>query len=245
MRPHQDYRVVYYQPYRAYYEPSRISYTQYSNYYLGNNNYINKNNFYRPGQKVEAYNQGRRTTTERNLKSSLRSSQNTTRTASSSPEVEKTPIRSNTSVTRRTQNSSVSNGRSSQKEISNLENHRAAVLAQRGRTTTAREKNVPAEIQPLNRRSTTAPARAENPVQARSPQRSNSSSTANQARVEQPRQKAVSRATTPERSTSVRRTQNNTKSSSVRAQSNTSRSSSARTRSASTTSEARRSRDRS
>jgi len=242
MRPYQDYRVVYYQPYRAYYEPSRINYIQYSNYYQDNNNYINKNNFYRPGQQVVAYNQGRRTTSERDLETTLRSSQNVTRNTSSSVKVENTAIRSNTAVTRRTENSSGSNRVSSEKEISNIENHRAAVNAQRGRTPESiKERNVPSEVQNVNRRSTNTPAKADYPVQARSEQRG--SSTENQARVEQ-RQKTVSRTSVPERNTSIQRTQNDTNGSNVRAQNNSSRTNPVRATSRSTTSEERRSRER-
>lgn len=242
MRPHQDYRVVYYQPYRAYYEPSRINYIQYSNYYQGNNNYINKNNFYRPGQKDVAYNQGRRTTTERDLESTLRSSQNVTRNTGSTVDAGNTAIRSNASVTRRTENISSSNRVSSEKEISNLENHRAAVNAQRGRTTeSVSERNVPSEVQNVNRRSTTTATRSDYPVQARSEQRG--SSTTNEVRVEQ-RQRTVSRASVPERNTSVRRSQNDSNESNVRSQNNSSRSNSVRAASRSTTSEERSSRER-
>ena len=240
MRPHQDYRVVYYQPYRAYYEPSRINYIQYSNYYLDNNNYINKNNFYRPGQQGVAYNQGRRTTSERDLETTLRSSQNVTRNTNSNAKVENTAIRSNASVTRRTENNSSSNRVSSEKEISNIKNHRAAVNAQRGRATESiRERNVPTEVQNVSRRSTTT--RSDYPVQARSEQRG--SSTENRARVEQ-RQKAVSRTSVPDRNTRTQRSQNDTNESNVRAQNNSSRTNPVRSTSRSTTSEERGSRGR-
>jgi hypothetical protein len=242
MRPHQDYRVVYYQPYRAYYEPSRINYIQYSNYYQNNNNYINKNNFYRPGQQGVAYNQGRRTTSERDLKTNLRSSQNVTRNTSSNAEVKNTAIRSNAAVTRRTENISRTNRGSSEKEISNIENHRAAVNAQRGRTTESiKERNVPSEVQNVNRRSTTTVTKSDYPVQVRREQRE--SSTDNQVRVEQ-RQKTVSRTSVPDRNTRTQRTQNDTNRSNVRAQDNSSRTSPVRATSRSTTSEERRSRER-
>ena len=242
MRPHPDYRVVYYQPYRAYYEPSRINYIQYSNYYQDNNNYINKNNFYRPGQQVVAYNQGRRTTSERDLETTLRSSQNVTRNTSSTAEVKNPAIRSNAAVTRRTENISGSNRGSSEKEVSNIENHRAAVNAQRGRTTESiRENRVPSEVQNVNRRSTTTPTQSDNPVQARNEQRGNS--TENRARVEQ-RQKTVSRTSVPERNTSVQRTQNDTNRSNVRAQNNSSRTDPGRATSRYSTSEERRSGER-
>jgi len=243
VRPHQDYRVVYYRPYRAYYEPSRINYIQYSNYYRNNNTYINKNNYYRPGQQDVAYNQGRRTTSERDLEPTLRSSQNVTRNTRSTVEVKNTAIRSNAAVTRRTENISVSNRVRSEKEISNIENHRAAVNAQRGRTPVSiKERSVPTEVQNVNRRSTTTRTQSDYPVQARSDQRR--SSTQNNARVEQ-RQEAVSRTAVPERNTSTRRTQSDSNGSNVRAQNNSSRSSSVRATSRSTTSEGRRSRDRS
>ncbi len=249
MRPYQDYRVVYYEPYRAYYEPSRINYIQYSTYYQDNNNYINKNNFYRPGQQVVAYNQGRRTTSERDLETTLRSSKNVRRNTSSSDEVENRAIRSNNSVTRRTENSSRSNRVISEKEISNIENHRAAVNAQRGRTSASiKERNVPSEVQNVNRRSTNTSTKSDYPVRARSEQRGRS--TENQARVEQ-RQRTVSRTSVPERNTSaqrtqsIQRTQNDSNGSNVRAQNNSSRSSSARAASRTTTSEESRSRDRS
>ena len=244
MRPHQDYRVVYYQPYRAYYEPSRINYIQYSNYYQANNNYINKNNFYRPGQQGVAYNQGRRTTSERDLETTLRSSQNVTRNTNSTVEVENKAIRSNTAVTRRTENISSSNRVSSEKEISNIENHRAAVNAHRGRTPESiSERNVPSKVQYVTRRSTTttAPTQSDNPVQVRSEQRR--SSTENQARVEQ-RQKTVNRTSVPERNTRTQRTQNDTNGSNVRTQNNSSRTNQVRATSRSTTREERSSRER-
>jgi hypothetical protein len=252
MRPHQDYRVVYYQPYRAYYEPSRINYIQYSNYYQNNNNYINKNNFYRPGQQGVAYNQGRRTSTERNLETTLRSSRNVTRNTSSNAEVKNTAIRGNAAVTRRTENNSSTNRVRSEKEISNIENHRAAVNAQRGRTTESiKERNIPSQVQNVNRRSTTT--KSDYPVQARSEQRTNS--TENRARVEQ-RQKTVSRTSVPERNTTVsrtsvperntriQRTQNDTNGSNVRAQNNSSRTNPVRATSRSTSSKERRSSER-
>jgi len=242
MRPYQDYRVVYYQPYRAYYEPSRINYIQYSNYYQDNSNYINKNNFYRPGQQVVAYNQGRRTTSERELETTLRSSQNVRRNTSSSVEVENTANRRNAAVARRTENISRSTRASSEKEISNIENHRAAVSAQRGRTPeSVNERNVPSEVQNVNRGSTNTPAKSDYSVQARVEQRR--SSTENQARVE-PSQRTVGRTSVPERNTNTQRTQNDTNSSNVRAQNNSSSTNPVRATSRSTTSEERRSRER-
>jgi len=242
MRPQQDYRVVYYEPYRAYYEPSRINYIQYSNYYQDNNNYINKNNFYRPGQQVVAYNQGRRTTSERDLETTLRSSQNVTRNASSADEADNTAIRSNAAVTRRTENISGSNRGSSEKELSNIESHRAAVNAQRARTTESiSESRVPSEVQNVNRRSSTAPTKSDYPVQAKSEQRR--SSTENQVRVEQ-RQKTVSRTSVPERNTRIQRAQNDNNGSNVRAQNNSSRTNSVRATSRSSRSEEIRSRER-
>ncbi len=243
MRPHQDYRVVYYQPYRAYYEPSRINYIQYSTYYQNNNNYINKTNFYRPGQQVVAYNQGRRTTSERNLESNLRSAQNVSRNTSSSDEIKNRAVRSNNSVTRRTENSSRSNRVSSEKEITNIENHRAAVNAQRGRTSESiNERKIPSEVQNVTRRSTNTSTKSDYPVQTRSEHLR--SSTDNQARVEQ-RQKTVRRTSVPERNPNIERTQsapraqNDTNRSNVRAQNNSSRSSSVRATSPSTTSQER------
>lgn len=243
MRPHQDYRVVYYQPYRAYYEPSRINYVQYVNYYQNNNTYINKNNYYRPGQSVAVYNQGRRTTSERALETSLRSSQNVTRTASSAVEGEKTALRSNTAISRRTENISGSNRGSSEKELSNIEKHRAAVHAQRGRTTVSvKENTIASEVQNSTRRSTTTTSTpTDHPVLARSTERARS--TSNQARVE-PTQKTVSRTATPARNTSAQRAQNNTNSSNVRAQNTPSRTNAVRATTRSTTGEARSSRGR-
>jgi len=240
MRPYQDYRVVYYQPYRAYYEPSRINYIQYSNNYQENNNYINKNNFYRPGQQVVAYNQGRRTTSERDFETSLRSSQNIKRNTSSSVEVENTAIRSNASVTRRTENISGSNRVRSEKEITNIENHRVAVNAQRGREPeSVKERNVPSEVQNVNRRNTNTPAKLDYPVQASSEQRG--SSTENEARVEQ-RQKTLTRTSVTERNTSTQRTQIDTNGSNVGTQNNSLRTNPVRANSPLTTSEERRSR---
>jgi len=237
IRPHQDYRVVYYQPYRAYYEPSRINYIQYSNYYQDNNNYINKTDFYRPGQQVVAYNQGRRTTSERNLETTLRTSQNVTRNTSSSVEVANTAIRSNAAVTRRSENISGTNRVSSEKEISNIENHRIAVNAQRGRTPEyKRERNVPSEVQIVSRRSTTTATKSDYPVQSRSEQPE--SSTDNQARVEQ-RRRTVSRTSVSDRNTRTQRTQNDTNRSNVRTQNNSTRTNPVRATSRSTTSEER------
>ena len=237
MRPYQDYRVVYYQPYRTYYEPSRINYIQYSNYYQDNNNYINKKNFYRPGQEVVAYNEGRRTSKERDLETNLRSSQKGRSTAD---EVANSEVRSNAAITRRTENVSKSKSNRSAKEISNIENHRAAVNAQSGRTTESRSvRNVPVEAHRVNTRTTNT--KPDYPVQARTEQRRSSSE--NQTRIEQ-RQKTASRTSVPERNTRTQRTQNNTNSSEARSQNTSTRSNEVRATSPSNSSEGRRIRER-
>lgn len=213
VRPHQSYRVVYYEPYRAYYEPARLSYNQYNTYYETNNIVVSKNNFYRPGQNVDSYNNGRRTTTQRQVKPQVRSSENVTRTTRS--EI----ARSTPSV--RGRNSSVSEsefkserGRiqsrnsniESNRETANIEKHEAAVRANR-----VSNSNTSA-------RGTRSAERGSNVIEnkaAVSPRRDSSVRTtrstierrANQPAV-QSRQNTVRTSTPQRRSSSVQRTQN-------------------------------------
>ena len=242
MRPNRDYSMVYYEPYRAYYEPSRINYIQYSNYYQNNNNYINKNNFYRPGQQVVTYNQGRRTTSERYLETTLRSSQNVSRTAGSTAEVENVSLRSNTAVTRRAESNAVNNRRNSEKEISNIENHRAAVNAQRGRTTIyVKKNNVTTQSQNVTRSNTPTSTPVANPARVRSQQATRR--TATPVRVEQ-RQNTVNRKAVPAINTRAQRTQNNSNKANARAQNTPVRASAVRTISSQNTGETRSTRGR-
>lgn len=137
VRPHQSYRVVYYEPYRAYYEPARLSYVQYNNYYQTNNVVVSKNNFYRPGQSVDSYNNGRRTTTQREVKPQLRSSENVTRTNSSEIAKNTSAVRGRNSsvseaevVSERGRIQSRNNNIQSNRETANIEKHEAAVRVQ-------------------------------------------------------------------------------------------------------------------
>jgi len=129
MRPHMNYRVVYYEPYRAFYEPVRMNYFQYNTFYQNNNYYYNKSNFYRPGQQVASYNYGRRTTQERDVTPALRSSENVTRT-STEVNTDKAVVRSNNTISgKAVENSSYSEDLRRQRSI---EQHEVAVRARRG-----------------------------------------------------------------------------------------------------------------
>ncbi len=128
-RPHMNYRVVYYEPYRAFYEPVRMNYYQYTTYYQDNNYYYNKSNFYRPGQQVASYNYGRRTTQERDVTPALRSSENVSRT-STPVNTDRAVVRDDNTLSRTAgDNSSYSQDLSRQRS---MEQHEAAVRAQRG-----------------------------------------------------------------------------------------------------------------
>ncbi|MEP6261811.1 MAG: hypothetical protein ABJ092_09555 [Gillisia sp.] len=136
MRPHQNYRVVYFEPYRAYYEPVRMNYIQYTNYYQNNNYYYNKSNFYRPGQQVASYNYGRRTTTARDLNEVVRSSENVSRN-STAVKTDNASVRNNNTVTRTAAENSTYSTTNDVTRQRSMEQHEAAVRAQRGSINTA------------------------------------------------------------------------------------------------------------
>lgn len=151
VRPHQSYRIVYYEPYRAYYEPYRVSYGQYVNYYQTNNYYENRNDFYRPGQQVNSYNHGRRTIAQREVQPKRRSNQYAAKRFSSEAGRTNSEVRSNrnsVSVNRgRIETNQTSRGYS--RELSNIEKHENAVQEQRRNArSTARESA------PVQKRST-------------------------------------------------------------------------------------------
>ena len=231
VRPHQSYSVVYGHPYRAYYEPSRLSYVQYNNYYQTNNVVVSKNNFYRPGQNVETFNNGRRTATERDLKPQLRSSENVTRTNGSEISKSASPVRGNTGSVSQSEiasergrvqssNSTIDNPR----EAANLDMHEASVRAQgvgnsntavRGTSSAQNNTNV------IQNRAVATP-RQDNAVR--------NTRGAVETRAAQPAvqstQNAV-RTTTTQRSNNVRPVQNAPAASKVQARSSTPRSSQA------------------
>lgn len=141
VRPHQSYRVVYYEPYRAYYQPYRVEYGQYVNFYETNNYNVNRNDFYRPGQQVNSYNHGRRTVAQREVQP-LRSSQNVSRNSSSEVGSLNAEVRSNRSPVseNRSRNETNSSRRGYSRELSNIEKHQNAVQAQRSsQRSTSRE----------------------------------------------------------------------------------------------------------
>lgn len=232
MRPHVNYRVVYYEPYRAYYQPLRMDYHYYySNYYQSNNNYYSNNNFYRPGQQVASYNYGRRTTTEREIKPVLRSNENITRSA---PLKSTATVRNNNTVSSSdVDNRSYSVSNSSRERI-NLEQHNAAVRAQRGNE---RENNTVNTANSRGAVSNSASVRSNNPVEsANTVNTETRSSTTNAVRSRTNETPAsVTRTSVPTqssvrtnnsaqtRSTNVQRATNNVNRSSVRTQSATPR----------------------
>ncbi|MFN4763519.1 hypothetical protein ACKGJN_10380 [Gillisia sp. Q332] len=227
VRPHQSYRVVYYEPYRAYYEPSRLSYVQYNNYYQTNNVVVSKNNFYRPGQSVDSYNNGRRTTTQRQVKPQLRSSENVTRTNSSEIANSTPSVRGrNSSVSEaevssergriQSRNSNVERNR----ETANIEKHEAAVRAQSvgSSSTSARGTVSPQRSSHVieNRAATTPPQ--DNTVRATRPSVERRAQPAVQSR-----QNTV-RTRTPERRSNVQATRTDTGTSRVQSRSSSPRS---------------------
>lgn len=168
MRPHTNYRVVYYEPYRAYYEPMRMDYFQYNTYYQTNNYYYNKNNFYRPGQPAVAYNYGRRTSTVSNNNEVVRNSSSVSRNETRSIATDN--ARNSGTVNR----TSVSqNNNAITRERVNMEQHEAAVRAQRGSqeaisqpvSATTRRNTTPAEV---TRNSANTPSRTSTPVATQS-----------------------------------------------------------------------------
>ena len=202
VRPHQSYSVVYFEPYRAYYEPSRLSYLQYNNYYQTNNIVVSKNDFYRPGQNVDSYNNGRRTTTQRAVKPQLRSSKNVVRTNSSESALPS--ARGRNSGTSGPEFSSergrIQSGVSrveSTRETSNIEKHEAAVRSQSVRNSNTQSRE-------------TSSARRSTQVLQRNDARRTSRSTVERKEVQpavKSRQNSV-RTSSPQRSSSVQRTQN-------------------------------------
>ena len=150
MRPHTNYRVVYYEPYRAYYEPMRMDYFQYNTYYQTNNYYYNKNNFYRPGQPAVAYNYGRRTSTVRNNTEVVRNSSSVSRNDTRSIATDN--ARNSGAVTRSSVNQ---NNNEVTRERVNMEQHAAAVRAQRGS-----QEATPQPVSTTTRRNTEVPTRS-------------------------------------------------------------------------------------
>lgn len=212
MRPHVNNRIVYYEPYRAFYEPVRMDYYSFNNYYQNNNYYYNKSNFYRPGQSVAAYNYGRRSTVKKEVPAA-RSSRNVSRNDSATANRDNTAVRNNSNG-RRVVAANNSYSENVTRQRANMEQHQAAVRAQRRNSTV---NNVPAQTRSTinNRRSTSSA----NEVQNR--------------RVERPApstrqvQTSAGRTSTMERSSNVQRAQsgNTGRSSNVRASSATPRSS--------------------
>lgn len=217
MRPHSNYRVVYYEPYRAYYEPVRMDYFYYNNYYQTNNYYYSKNNFYRPGQQVASYNYGRKTIAERDLKPVLRSSENVTRTPAPNSTA---TVRDNSDVNR----NSVGNTNYSEnisRQRANIEQHEAAVRAQRGRSAINNE-----QIQTRSTvNNTSGRGSINNNVQApviNNPARS--TTVERPAAVNRTSANSTGRSSIPERA-AVQRTPNDSNGSNVRPQNTPSRSS--------------------
>lgn len=232
MRPHANYRVVYYEPYRAYYEPVRMDYFYYyNNYYQTNNNYYSKNNFYRPGQQVASYNHGRRTTSERELKPVLRSSENVTRTPAPNSTA---TVRSNGEISRSEINSSSLYENNRGRERANIEQHEAAVRAQRGRSllneesvqnrssenNISRRGSINSTVQNAERvRENHTPINRVNATQSRAVERP--------AAVTRGSQNSTVRSSVPERA-AVQNTQNDTSRRNIRTQASTSGSSEVR-----------------
>ncbi|MGB8704460.1 MAG: hypothetical protein WCD31_05485 [Gillisia sp.] len=205
VRPYDDYRVVYNQPYREYYAPTRLSFNVYWNTYHSHHDYYNKHNFYRPGQSVAAYNYGRRTTDKRELRPAVRSNQNVTRRTAQNYSKE-----NNYSKSRNAYSGRRSSG--SQREVANMAKHQEAVRATRGRssrsdvtsrvstnrnaagrsadTNSSRTRTVATPQRSVSRassastrstttRSTSASKRSANPARAESSARTSRASTAN------------------------------------------------------------------
>lgn len=220
MRPHANNRVVYYEPYRAYYEPVRMDFYSYNNYYQNNNYYYNKSNFYRPGQSVAAYNYGRRTTTKKELPA-VRSSQNVSRTNTSTATTNNTntAVRSN-STGRRTVAANNSSTENITRQRANMEQHQAAVRAQRSNSAV---NNVPAQTRSSVNTNTSRSTTTANQAQNRTAERPAPATRSATSRAQNP----VERTSTMERSSNVRSTQSEStgRSSNVRAGNATPRSS--------------------
>ncbi len=168
MRPHTNYRVVYFEPYRAYYEPVRMNYFHYSTYYQTNNYYYNKNNFYRPGQSAVVYNHGRKTSTVRDNNTVIRNSSTVSRNVSGNTATEN---RRNSVTENRNENrNSVDPNNNIISRRANLEQHETAVRAQRAtedatsqpRTVTTTRNATPVEVP--SRRGVNTETRSSTPV---------------------------------------------------------------------------------
>lgn len=209
MRPHTNYQVVHYEPYRAYYQPARMNYYQYNTYYQNNNYYYNKNNFYRPGQSEVVYNYGRRTSTVRDNNAVVRNSSTVTRNDSRSIATDNS--RDSDSATR-------SSVRPDYNEITrqrvNMEQHEAAVRAQRNSQNATSQprtgvatSNTPSEVPTRNSVSTsgrrTMPVTTQSRTTVERPAAVNKRAT-----VQQPQSNV--RSSVPQSTPTVQRTTSNT-----------------------------------
>ena len=226
-RPHNSYRVVYYEPYRAYYEPVRVNYVQYNNYYNSNSYHSkNKNDYYRPSNNNVAYNNGRRTSEIRTLTSG-RSSNDEGRSSNNSS------ARSNRDVSQNKLMERSSNPRTiSRKEISNNERHAAAVRSSRNSSgvATATQRSttegsvISRDSRNSNARINTATTRQQESRTVRGVPQSRSSNT-EARRVSTPTRTVISqrgRATnSSSQNTAAQRSQSNNRNDSVRENNNT------------------------
>lgn len=228
VRPHQSYRVVYYEPYRAYYQPTRLSYVQYNNYYQTNNVVVSKNNFYRPGQNVESYSNGRRTASQREVKPQLRSSENVTRSSNNSKIAKSIPgVRGRNSAVSesgfqsergriQSRNSNIQNSR----ETANVEKHEAALRAQSiGTSNNSRRGTYSSQRNTsVQNRATVTPGRDNAVRTARSTVERRATKPAVQSRQN------TARTSSPERRSSARATRNEPNTSKVQSRSSSPRS---------------------
>ncbi len=209
MRPHTNYRVVYFEPYRAYYEPVRMIYFQYDTYYQ-TNNYYNKNSFYRPGQPAVVYNHGRRTSTVRDNNDVIRNSSSVSRNDSRS--IASDNARNSGTVSRSAINQ---NETEITRQRVNMEQHNAAVRAQRssqdatsqpGTAVTTTRNAIPAEVQ--NRNSVNTPSRRSTPLTTQSGTVERPAATT--TRTEAPQRQSNVRSSVPQNVPSVQRTTSST-----------------------------------
>lgn len=68
VRPRTQFAVVFHQPYRAHYHPNRMNYGHYKNYYKKHHHKDFRRSYYRPGDRVTSYHRGRRTASQRDLR---------------------------------------------------------------------------------------------------------------------------------------------------------------------------------
>jgi len=234
-RPHNSYRVVYYEPYRAYYEPIRVNYVQYNTYYNSNTYHPKKkNDYYRPGHSNVAYNNGRRTSEIRSISSSGRSS------ASEGRNNNTLSARSNRDVSRNVLMERSSNPRDiSRKEISNNERHEAAVRSNRNSTGVATETTRSSSVgRIISRDSRSTSARSNNDTSRQQETRTvsripqNNGNNASTARTSSPTRTVTAqrgRATnSSSRTATSTQTQNNNRNESVKEVKNTENSRSGR-----------------